>query len=73
MRGVIAGGMVQLAIADDGDGHTPDELARLYRAGGHTGLAIARGIIEAHGGALHASCTPGHGSTFVLALPLRRG
>jgi CheY-like chemotaxis protein len=35
------------------------------------GLAICRGVINAHKGALHAiSSGPGHGSTFVVEIPL---
>jgi hypothetical protein len=35
-------------------------------------LALAHAIVAAHGGAVGASCTPRHGTTIVLALPLRR-
>jgi len=44
--------------------HGPDE------GGGHgMGLAIARRIVERHGGSLRAESTPGQGSTFHLELP----
>ena len=41
---------------------------------GHVGLGlpIAKGIIEAHQGALWVEDTPGSGATFVLALPLEK-
>ncbi len=41
--------------------------------GGSTGLglAIARGIIEAHRGRIVVEDTPGGGATFVFRLPLR--
>jgi len=38
-------------------------------AGAGLGLAIARGIIEAHGGTITASSSPGRGATFHVVLP----
>jgi two-component system sensor histidine kinase KdpD len=42
--------------------------------GGNTGLGlpIAKGIIEAHHGALRVEDTPGSGATFVISLPMSR-
>jgi CheY-like chemotaxis protein len=34
------------------------------------GLAVAHGIVEAHGGAISVTSSPGNGSTFSLYLPL---
>jgi signal transduction histidine kinase len=34
------------------------------------GLAIAKGIVEAHHGRLWVEDTPGSGATFVIGLPL---
>lgn len=70
-----------LQVSDTGVGLTAQELERIferfYRAGpvrqdGGTGigLTIARGIVEAHGGTLHAaSAGPGRGATFTVRLP----
>ena len=43
------------------------------RAGAGLGLAIAKGIVEAHGGILTARSTPGQGSTFSFTLPSSSG
>lgn len=71
VRGVLAEGELQISIADDGAGLAADELPRLFeprRAG--INLAIARAIVEAHGGAVRVASTLGGGTTFVVALPL---
>jgi signal transduction histidine kinase len=34
------------------------------------GLAICRGIVQAHGGGLRVETTPGGGATLVLTLPV---
>jgi signal transduction histidine kinase len=38
-------------------------------AGMGLGLYIARGIVEQHGGEIWIESTPGHGSTFHVAVP----
>lgn len=74
---------VELAVSDTGEGigaeHLPRVFERFYRAGegrsrdqGGTGigLAIARALVEAHGGHIQArSPGPGKGSTFTVSLP----
>ena len=37
------------------------------------GLPIARRIFEEHGGWLHLHNAPGHGASFVMVLPVRKG
>jgi signal transduction histidine kinase len=66
-------------VCDTGPGIAPEQLARIFdrfwqaeRRGGDglgLGLAIARGIVEAHGGRIWADSTPDHGSTFFFTLP----
>ena len=71
------------AVRDEGPGIAPEEQARLFtafaRAGTRKtagersvglGLAIARLVVEAHGGRIWVESTPGHGSTFRFALPI---
>ena len=78
-------GCAMLAIRDTGDGISPEDLehiwARFYRAeqsrtrrpdgaeGAGLGLAITRGIIEAHGGTIDATSQPGQGTTMTIRLP----
>ena len=38
--------------------------------GAGLGLAIARGLVEAHGGTIWAEMRPGGGARFVFALPV---
>ena len=72
---------VQLTVADTGAGIPDDELPfifnRFYRGdqarrqNGESGLglAIAKSIVEAHGGTISADSTPGAGTTFTITLP----
>ena len=71
-----------LTVSDTGQGIAAEDLPhifeRFYRtdksrsgASGHAGLglAIAKAIVEAHGGAIEVSSQPGIGSTFAVRLP----
>jgi len=72
---------VELEVSDTGTGIPEDELQlifeRFHRAdevrsnerGAGLGLAIARQIVEAHGGRIEARSQPGEGSAFVLRIP----
>ena len=75
-----AGAAVELRVVDHGPGIPAPEQERVfdqfYRVGGGRqpegtgmGLAICRGIMQAHGGALRVETTPGGGASFVLTLP----
>ena len=75
-------GDVVVEVTDSGRGIAPDELGRVFdrfhrvdRAGAGSGtgigLTIARSIARAHGGEATAhSAGVGHGSTFVVRLPV---
>ena len=76
-------GQVVVSVTDSGAGIAPEHLAQVFnpywqarqtaRLGAGLGLAIAKGIVEAHGGRIWATSTPGTGSTFAFSLPLLAG
>ena len=76
-------GSVEITVEDTGAGIAPEHLPRLFerfyrvdpsrsREDGGTGigLAIARSVVEAHGGHIEARSELGHGSTFTFDLPV---
>lgn len=77
------GNELSFAVADDGDGiaaeHLPHVFERFYRAdsardrgrgGSGIGLAIAKALVEAHGGHIEvASRGLGHGAIFTVTVP----
>ena len=81
LRAAPAGGHVEVSVTDQGRGIPAEDLPRLFRkfsqredpdTAGDTGLglAICKGIVEAHGGRIRAeSDGPGLGARFVFTLP----
>jgi signal transduction histidine kinase len=76
-------GSVDVHVADTGPGipseHLPRLFERFYRVdparsrddgGTGIGLAIARSVVEAHGGRIWADSEPGRGSVFTFELPV---
>jgi signal transduction histidine kinase len=79
---LIANDHLEISVTDQGPGIPTEELDRVFdrfyqvrenarhRGGAGIGLSIARSIIEAHGGSVGVTSTPGHGATFTIKLPL---
>ncbi|HEY7676739.1 MAG TPA: ATP-binding protein [Candidatus Methylomirabilis sp.] len=78
-----SGGWVEISVADSGIGIAPEEQGRIFEefrqvpgaesAGQGTGLglAVARRLVELHGGAIGVESAPGQGSTFTFTLPVQ--
>jgi signal transduction histidine kinase len=74
------GGKVLCSVTDTGPGIPAEQLPHIFdrfwqarhadRRGIGLGLAIAKGIVEAHGEQIWAVSEPGNGSSFLFALPL---
>ena len=71
--------MAELSVSDNGPGVRPDVLKHIFepffttkQGGMGMGLAIARTIIEAHGGRLSAENRAGGGAIFRLTLPVQQ-
>jgi heavy metal sensor kinase len=78
-------GSAVVSVADTGcgiaEGDQPHIFDRFYRAdearsratgGCGLGLAIAKGVVEAHGGTITCTSQPSRGATFTVRLPLTR-
>jgi signal transduction histidine kinase len=74
---------VRFRVSDTGPGIPVDQLPHVFdrywqaragdRRGAGLGLAIARGIVEAHGGTIGVESEPGKGAVFTVTLPAERG
>jgi two-component system sensor histidine kinase AtoS len=74
---VNSNGWLVVSVKDTGIGIKKEELARVFEpfyttksSGTGLGLAIAHRIMEAHGGTIQVSSTPGIGTTAVLTFPV---
>src|SRR5438105_6318104 len=80
LSAVRSEGRIQCSVSDTGPGIPSGQIPRLFgkfwqaqRGDGRgvgLGLAIARGIVEAHGGTIAVDSVVGRGSVFSFALPL---
>ena len=88
LSGALTGDTVALSVADQGRGVEPERLPYLFRkfspadgdgldtkvTGAGLGLAICKGIVEAHGGRIWAESEGvGQGSRFTFTLPVAEG
>ena len=70
-------GTVEFAVHDTGSGIAPEDIAHVFdrfvkgpdSRGLGLGLAIARSLVEAHGGRISAESRPGRGTVMRFALP----
>ncbi|MGI9091128.1 MAG: ATP-binding protein [Gemmatimonadaceae bacterium] len=74
----VRDGGVEITVADSGRGIAEEDLPHVFDRHWHTrgsaagaglGLAIAKGIVEAHGGQINVTSTAGVGSRFSILLP----
>ncbi len=85
LRAFATAGELTLEVADTGPGippeHLPHVFERFYRVdaardrahgGSGVGLAIAKALVEAHGGRISARSVPAAGAAFTLTLPASR-
>lgn len=77
--GLSPGAYVKLTVSDTGCGIMAEDLERIFDpyyttkdkgVGTGLGLAVAKGIIEKHGGRINLSSTPGVGTEFYVFLPV---
>jgi two-component system sensor histidine kinase KdpD len=72
---------IDISVRDRGPGITPRDAEHLFEtfyrgtgaaraSGSGIGLAICKGIVEAHGGEIWLDCSGGNGSTFHFTIPL---
>ncbi|HWQ11358.1 MAG TPA: ATP-binding protein [Roseiflexaceae bacterium] len=80
--GMVETGEVMVTVEDSGPGIPADELERVFEpffrgaangasTGNGLGLAICKGIVEAHGGRIWVANRPGGGARFSFTLPAR--
>lgn len=83
VRAASAGRHIRFAVSDTGPGIPPERIDHIFdkfwqadagdRRGLGLGLAIARSIVDAHGGRIGIESRPGEGSEFWFTLPTAHG
>jgi signal transduction histidine kinase len=82
IEGYTEDSVVILNVVDRGPGLIPEQAARVFERfyrvdsgltreteGTGLGLALCRGVAEAHGGSILVTSSPGNGCTFTVRLP----
>jgi signal transduction histidine kinase len=80
VRAADTDGRLSIAVRDTGRGMTSEEIARAFdrfykgteSRGSGLGLTIARSLVAAHGGEIHAESTLGDGTTFAFTVPFEQ-
>jgi signal transduction histidine kinase len=80
VRVAQSGNGIGVEVRDTGSGMTADDIERAFERfhkgpesrGSGLGLTIARGLVTAHGGEIHASSERGGGTTMTFTLPRER-
>jgi two-component system, NtrC family, sensor histidine kinase AtoS len=75
----IEGDAVHFKVSDTGEGIPPENLDRIFeplfttkKKGSGLGLSVVHQIVTAHGGHIFVDSEPGKGTTFDVAIPVRR-
>ena len=78
LRLAEAGARLELQVRDTGVGIPPEALSWIFepyrqahgpRQGTGLGLAVVKGLVEAHGGVVRVESEPGRGSCFTVTIP----
>ncbi len=70
-------GLMVVSVTDSGPGISPEDLPKIFdrfykgetSRGSGLGLTIARGLIQGHGGEIHAENVPSHGASITFTIP----
>jgi signal transduction histidine kinase len=72
--------MVQLEVADTGEGISPENMKNIFQPlfttkakGIGLGLVVCRNLTEANGGRIEVDSEPGRGTVFTVRLPASGG
>ena len=77
IESILRGNIAEISISDTGDGISEENRKKLFspffttkKTGTGLGLAITYRIIENHRGTINVTSEPGHGTTFMVSIPV---